>query len=159
MRAGLNAEVNIPMQIGGVDETVDVHQETPLLETRNATQSVNISGELLRGIPLSERREWYGALALAPGVTTADFNGQRQIFVHGADQSANVVQIDGADVTSSTNAGVTYISLNTDAIDDMQIKTSGVDASSPLGIGGIVNIAMANGTNRLNGAATMVFSR
>ncbi len=155
VRTGLNVEVTILMQIGGVDETVDVHQETPLLETRNATQSVNISGELLRGIPLSERREWYGALALAPGVTTADFNGQRQIFVHGADQSANVVQIDGADVTSSTNAGVTYISLNTDAIDDMQIKTSGVDASSPLGIGGIVNIAMASGTNRLKGAATM----
>ncbi len=89
------------------------------------------------------------------GSTTADFNGQRQIFVHGADQSANVVQIDGADVTSSTNAGVTYISLNTDAIDDMQIKTSGVDASSPLGFGGIVNIATASGTNQLKGAATM----
>ena len=157
VRTGLNVEVNIQMKVGGVDETVEVHQDTPLLETRNATQSVNISGELLRGIPLSERREWFGALTLAPGVTTADFSGQKMIYVHGADQSANVVQIDGADVNTSTNFGVTYISLNTDAIDDMQIKTSGVDASSPLGIGGIVNIATASGTNQLRGAVTASF--
>jgi len=35
----------------------------------------------------------------------------------------------------------------------MQIKTSGVDASSPLGIGGIVNIATTSGTNRVKGGA------
>lgn len=155
VRTGLNVEVNIPMKLGAIDETVDVRQDTPLLETRNATQSVNISGELLRGIPLTEKREWFGALLLAPGVTTADFSGSKMIYVHGADPAANLVQIDGADVNTSSNSGVTYISLNTDAIDDMQIKTSGVDASSPLGIGAVVNIATANGTNQVKGAAAV----
>ncbi len=156
VRAGLNVEVNIVMQIGGVDETVDVHQETPLLETRNATQSVNISGELLRGIPLTEKRDWFGALSLAPGVTTAVFSGIPLVFVHGADPSSNVVQIDGANVDSATSnaASLTFVSLNTDVVDDIQIKTSGVDASSPLGFGGIVNIATASGTNQVKGAAT-----
>jgi hypothetical protein len=156
VRAGLNVAVDIPLRVGGVDETVDVHQETPLLETRNATQSVNISGELLRGIPLTEKRDWFGALSLAPGVTTAVFSGIPLVFVHGADASSNVVQIDGANVDTSTNNGasLTYTSLNSDIVDDIQIKTSGVDASSPLGTGGIINIATASGTNHVKGAAT-----
>jgi hypothetical protein len=157
IQTGLNGDVNIPMKVGGVDETVEVHQDTPLLETRNATQSVNISGELLRGTPLTEKREWFGALSLVPGVSTALFAGLPQIYVHGSDPSANVVQIDGANVDTSTNAGVTYLSLNTDIVDDMQIKTSGVDASSPLGIGGIVNIATTSGTNRVKGGAAVAF--
>ena len=153
VQAGLNVEVDVVMRVGAVGETVEIVQDTPLLETRTATQAVNVSGELLRGMPILERREWFGALALAPGVTTADFAGSKLIYVHGADQSANVVQIDGADVSAAANAGVTYINVNTDAIDDIQIKTAGIDASSPLGIGGIVNIAAASGTNQWRGAA------
>jgi hypothetical protein len=157
VRAGLNVAVDIPLQVGGVDETVDVHQETPLLETRNATQSVNISGELLRGIPLTEKRDWFGALSLAPGVTTALLSGIPLISIHGADPSSNVVQIDGANVDTSTNniGAVSYTTLNTDVVDDIQIKTAGIDASAPLGVGGIINIATASGTNHVKGAATL----
>jgi len=156
VRTGLNLVVPLTMKVGGIDELVRVRGETPLLETSNATRSVNISGELLRATPLSERREWYSALALAPGVTTAEWvNNDKLIYVHGADQAANVVQIDGADVTNASRSGVSYVSLNTDAIDDIQIKTAGVDAAAPLGLGGIINIATASGTNALKGALTV----
>jgi hypothetical protein len=66
------------------------------------------------------------------------------------------VQIDGADVTNASRSGVSYLNLNTDAIDDIQIKTAGVDAAAPLGVGGIINIATASGTNTLKGAVTVV---
>ena len=156
VRAGLNLILPLTMKVGGVDETVRVSGDTPLLETQNAVRSVNISGTLLRATPLSERREWYSALALVPGVTTAEWvNNDKLIFVHGADQAANVVQIDGADVTNASRSGVSYLNLNTDAIDDIQIKTAGIDASSPLGLGGIINIATASGTNTIKGAVTV----
>jgi hypothetical protein len=156
VRTGLNLVVSLTMTVGAIDETVQVRGETPLLETSQATRAVNISGELLRATPLSERREWYSALALAPGVTTAEWvNNEKLFYVHGADPSANVVQIDGADVTNAARSGVSYLSLNTDAIDDIQIKTAGVDASAPLGLGGIINIATASGTNTIKGAVTV----
>jgi hypothetical protein len=156
VRAGLNLILPLTMKVGGIDETVRVTGDTPLLETQNAVRSVNISGTLLRATPLSERREWYSALALAPGVTTAEWvNNDKLIYVHGADQAANVVQIDGADVTNASRSGVSYLNLNTDAVDDIQIKTAGVDASSPLGLGGIINIATASGTNSIKGALTV----
>ena len=156
VRTGLNLAVPLTMKVGAIDELVQVTGETPILETSQATRSVNISGELLRATPLSERREWYSALSLAPGVTTAEWlNNDKLFYVHGADPSANVVQIDGADVSAAARAGVSYISLNTDAIDDIQIKTAGVDASAPLGLGGIINIATASGTNAIKGAFTV----
>ncbi len=151
VRAGLNVQVDLAMKLGAIGETIEVRIESPLLETKNATRAVNVSGELLRSLPLSEQREWHGALALAPGVTTSDFGG-KLFFVHGADAAANIVQIDGADVSLATNSSVTSINVNTDAVDDMQIKTAGADASSPLGIGGIITIAAANGTNQFKGS-------
>ncbi len=97
MSAGLNVTLDITMSVGAIAETVEVLQETPLLESSKASQAVNISGEMLRAIPLSERREWFGALMLVPGVTTAQWvNNEVLMYVHGADSSANVVQIDGA---------------------------------------------------------------
>jgi hypothetical protein len=155
VRTGLNVEVDIAMKVGDVGETIQVRMETPLLETRNGAQAVNVSGDLLRGIPRTERREWFGALALAPGVIAADYADAKLFYVHGADPVATVIQIDGADVTSAARSGVSYLSLNTDTVDDIQIQTSGLDASSPLGVGGVINIASASGTNRLKGAASL----
>lgn len=153
--AGLSGTVDFTMSVGAVTETVEVRQETPLLETSKASQAVNISGEMLRGIPLSERREWFGAVMLAPGVTTAQWvNNEVLFYVHGADSSANIVQIDGADMSPALMSGLRYIGLNIDSIDDIQIKTAGIDASAPLGLGGIINIAATSGTNQLKGAAT-----
>ncbi len=130
VRAGKTLDVDLVMKVGGIGETVEVRTETPLLETRNGTQSVNVSGELLRHVPLTERREWYGALGV-------------------------LVQVDGADVTGTARPGVSYLQLNMDTIEDIQIQTGGVSASSPLGNGGVINIATASGTNRAKGAATL----
>jgi hypothetical protein len=156
VRAGLNLDVDIELRVGAIDEMVEVRQDTPLLETQHAGQSVNLSGDLLRALPLNERREWFGAFTLAPGVIVATFSGTNPLFyVHGSDSTANIVQIDGADMTPSALNSTMFVNLNTDAIDDIQIKTSGVDASAPLGLGGIVNIATASGTDRVAGSATL----
>lgn len=155
VRAGLNVTVDVLMKVGDVGETVEVTLETPLLETRHGAQAVNVSGELLRSVPLSERREWYGALSVAPGVVTSAFSGAKLFYVRGSEPTATLIQMDGVDVTAPARAGVTYLQVNTDAIDDIQIQTGGVNASSPLGTGGVINIATASGTNQPKGAVSL----
>ena len=155
VRAGRALPLDLVMAIGGIGETIEVRQDTPLLETRSGGHAVNVSGELLRAVPLSERREWYGALAVAPGVVTSDFSGSRLIYVRGSEPSATLIQIEGADVTASARAGVSYLQLNTDAVEDVQIQTSGISAATPLGSGGVINIATASGTNRPRGAVSL----
>lgn len=154
--AGQALSTPLQMVVGSIDETVQVTQEAPLLDTQHGGHAINISGELLRSMPLSEKREWYGALTLAPGVTSSmSATGETLFYVHGADMAAQVVQIDGADMTPSALSTVRFISMSTDAIDDIQIKTAGVDASAPLGLGGIINIATASGTNAVKANATL----
>ncbi|HTM25620.1 MAG TPA: TonB-dependent receptor [Vicinamibacterales bacterium] len=155
VRAGLATTIDVTMKIGAIGETIDVRMETPLLETRHGSQAVNVSGELLRSVPLTERREWYGALAVTPGVVTADYSGSKLFYVRGADPAMTLVQVDGADVTGAAKPGVGYLQLNTDAIDDIQIQIDGISASTALGSGGVINIATASGTNRPKGAATL----
>ena len=158
VRAGLNIDVDLVLSVGTIDETIEVRVETPLIDTQQAGQAVNISGELLRELPLLERHEWFGAFTIAPGVTSAEWVNNERIFsVHGADSNANVVQIDGADVTPASGSSVRHVGLSNDAVDDIQIKTAGVDASAPLGLGGIVNIATASGTNDLRGSASFSY--
>jgi hypothetical protein len=155
IRAGRGVSVDIEMKVGGVGETVEVRTESPLLDTRNGTPSVNISGELLRSVPLSEGREWYSALVVTPGVVTSGFAGSQLLYVRGSEPGATLVQLDGADVTAPARSGVTYLHLNTDAIEDIQIQTGGVRASAPLGSGGVINVVTASGTNRVKGAGTL----
>lgn len=157
MLAGLNARADLAMKVGGIGESIEVRQDASLLETRNGAQAVNLSGELVNALPLFEKREWFGALALAPGVTIADFVGDKMIYVHGSDPAGTLIQIDGADVTSAGRNGTSYLNLNTDTIRDIQVQTSGIDASTPLGNGGVINIAAASGTNQVHGTGTLYF--
>jgi hypothetical protein len=154
VRAGLTADVDVTMTVGAIGETVEVRMETPLLETRHGGHAINVSGDLLRSVPLTERREWYGALAAVPGVVTSEFSGSKLFYVRGADSNLTLVQVDGADVTGAGKPGLSYLQLNTDAIDDIQVQTGGPGAATPLGSGGVVNIATASGTNRPKGAIT-----
>ena len=155
MRAGRNITLTVLMKVGGVGETVEVRMETPLLESKNGSQSINVSGELLRGVPLTERREWYGALTVVPGVITADFNGSKLFYVRGSEQGATLVQMDGVDVTAAAKPGTSYLQLNSDTVEDIQVQIGGVSAAAPLGNGGVINVATASGTNHVKGAGTL----
>ena len=157
MRAGLNVGVDIALQLGGVSDAVRVIAETPLLETKSATAATNITGELQRSIPLSRRRDWSDFLFVTPGIISSDAVDLTFFSLHGAYLNSNVLQIDGADMASSTNNSPSYVRLSTEAIDDVQIKTAAIDASSPLGLGGVVNLATRSGTNRLSGAVGFGF--
>ncbi len=72
VRAGLNIALDIDLAVGNVSQTVEVTAgDVPLLETVSTEQAVNISGEMVRGLPLTGRREWSDTLQLTPGILSA----------------------------------------------------------------------------------------
>ena len=158
VRAGLNLALDVDMVIGSQAETVTVKAETPMLESSSAVQAVNIAGEFQRHVPLTSRRDWADSLLLVPGVV-ATSNGTGKIFyyLHGADFSSLVLQIDGADMASTLQNTNSYINLSNEVIEDTQVKAGAVDASAPIGAGAIVSVVTQSGTNRLKGAAGIVY--
>jgi hypothetical protein len=160
VRAGLNLSLDIDMQLGTQTDTITVKAETPMLESSSAVQAINITGEFQRHVPLTSRRDWADSLLLAPGVVAVPSGtGKFFYFLHGADFSSLVMQIDGADMASTLQNTNGYISLSTEAIQDVQIKTGAVDASTPIGAGAIMSVVTQSGTNRLKGAAGIAYQR
>jgi hypothetical protein len=156
-RAGLNLNVDIDMVVGSQAETTTVSAETPMLESSSAVQAINIAGEFQRHVPLTSRRDWADSLLLVPGVVATQSSGRTFYYLHGADFSSLVMQIDGADVASTLQNTNTYINLSTEAIQDVQIKTGAIDASTPIGAGAILSVVTPSGTNLLRGAAGVVY--
>jgi hypothetical protein len=160
VRAGLNLSVDVTMHVGVLQETITVKGETPLLETSSAVQAVNVSGELQQSLPLAARKHWSEFLRLTPGVVSSDTTGDQAsvFYVHGAGIVSFSTLVDGADMSSAVNPWTGYVALPDDTIADVQIKTSGLDASAPLGLGAASNVIVKSGTNRFRGSASFAYT-
>ncbi len=157
IRAGLTIAVDVGLQVGSLSETVTVRGDTPMLEVAKSEQNVNISGELVRALPLTGRRDWSDTLQLAPGTLSAstDRFGGQVYFLRGSENENHVVSLDGADIGSfGQNWPSNFISLSPDALADVQVKTGGVDAASPTAMGMVINVATRSGADRFSGSAT-----
>jgi hypothetical protein len=160
VRAGLNLTVDMVMKLGTLSETVEVKAETPMLETSNTVQALNISGEFQRQVPISSRRGWADVMSVAPGVVSAEgglAGTAGYFFVRGAGNAQQKVAIDGADMGSSQQATTNQTNISVEALADTQVKTGAIDASSPLGFGGNINMVTKSGTNALRGTLSLTY--
>jgi len=160
VRAGLNLALDITMKLGTLEETVEVKAETPLLETQKSVQAINISGEFQRALPLESNRNWYSFLEVTPGVVARQGTAglSNHYMLRGSEIEVNRVLVDGADMGSFRQGRVDYLGMSTDAMQDVQVKTGGIDASAPLGSGVVINMATPTGSNQLHGAASAIFT-
>ena len=159
VRAGLNVTVDITLEVGAETQTVQVRGEAPLLETQSAENNVNLSGELLRNLPLSGRHEWSDALQITPGIISAssDAEGGQTYFLRGSENENHATLMDGMDIGSfEQNWPSNTISIGNEALGDIQIKTGANDASSPAAMGMVINLASPTGSDQFHGALSWV---
>ncbi len=161
VRAGSNATADLTLQVGTVSQTVEVSANAVLIDQVSSEQAVDISGQLLRDIPLTGRREWSDVLQLTPGVISAssDAYGGQTYFVRGSENENMATLLDGADIGSFLqNWPSNYISISTESLGDVQIKTGAMDASSPAAMGMVINLASPTGGDQFHGAAALLIS-
>jgi len=156
VRAGLNVLLDIELTRNGIVEALDVKAEPPLLESKQPVQAINISGEFQRSAPILPRRNWADFMLLTPGVSVGSNNVALFFWVHGVDFDEHVIQIDGADVASGQQNQLSYISLDPDSLQDVEVKLAGVDASSQMGYGAAISAVTQSGTNQIKGSASVL---
>jgi Carboxypeptidase regulatory-like domain/TonB dependent receptor len=157
VRAGATFTVNVTLQLSSLSENVTVTADSPMVETAAPITSVTVSGEFQREIPLSSRRNWSDVLELTPGIYSRPFddNSGRQVYHgRGSGHWTHTISVDGANAVSYYDAQPTFINMSTDSIGDVEMKTGGVDAASPMGTGISVNIVTPSGGNAFHGQAT-----
>jgi len=125
VRAGSNTTADLTLALGAVNQMVEVSGNAVLIDQVSSEQAVDISGQLLRDIPLTGRREWSDVLQLTPGVISAssDAYGGQTYFVRGSENENMATLLDGADIGSFLqNWPSNYISISTESLGDVQIK-------------------------------------
>jgi hypothetical protein len=156
VREGLQLSLDLTMPVGGVSEVVEVGGDTPMLESKSAVKAVNIGGDLQRALPLSALRTWADVLTLVPGITSTQARLQTY-SLYGTQHPSGVALIDGADATSVLQGSTLYSQFGRETFSDIQVKTAGVEASTPLGLGAVVTVATQSGTDRFSGAASFQY--
>jgi hypothetical protein len=156
VREGLNLVLDLTLSIAPVTEAVLVDGDTPMLESKAASVAVNISGDLQERLPLSSLRNWSDFLLLAPGVATSQARFQTY-SLYGAGHPSGVYLVDGADATSVLQGSTLYSQFGSGTFADIQVTTGAPQASAPLGLGPIVNVATRSGTDRRQGSAAFAW--
>jgi hypothetical protein len=156
VRAGATFALDIALSLSAIQETVTVTGDSPMVEVLRPGNVFNIDGDFQRAMPIQARRNWSDFLELTPGVISRGFDdgsGRQVYFGHGTEHFAHVLQLEWMIASNYHDAQVTYVAMGTDMIADVQVKTGGVDASSPMGVGMVMNVITKSGGNVFSGSA------
>jgi len=147
----LNAvtEVDFTLSVGSVSETVNVLAESPIVDPERAGLSVNINSQALTTVPVTTNRRFQDAWLVVPGVAvnpaTQELTG-----------SERRTSLDGADVTDPYGGDIFAVNLNYDAIQDVEVKALGAEASDGSSmVGQYMNIVTKSGGNTFHGSAAL----
>src|SRR5262245_5480395 len=142
-------EVDFSLSVGAVSETVHVIAESPIVDPERAGLSVNINNQALTTVPVTTNRRFQDAWLVVPGVSvnpaTQELTG-----------SERRTSLDGADVTDPYGGDIFAVNLNYDAIQDVEVKALGAEASDGSSmVGQYMNIVTKSGGNAFHGSAAL----
>lgn len=156
VRVGDAIALDLTLEVGTSQETVNVTAEAPLLETSTASSGQVIATRAITDLPLSDGNP-FTLHRLAPGVIyngdlkfsrPFDNGGTSSIVVDGAPGS-NEFTLDGAPNMAS-GGRVGYVPPR-DTVEEFKVETANFDAQDGHTAGGNVNVALKSGTNAVHG--------
>ncbi len=156
LRANANFAIDVTMKVGALQETITVAGESPMLEVSRPSNVLNVDGDFQKQMPIAARRNWSDFLEMTPGVHSRPFDdgsGRMVYFGHSTEHFAHVVQLEGMQAGNYNDFQLTYVQMGSDMIQDTQVKTGGVDASTPMGTGLAINVITKSGGNSFRGSA------
>jgi outer membrane receptor protein involved in Fe transport len=155
IQLGQQARIDFTLQVGGVQETVEVNAGVPLLQTENATIAGVVDQERIESLPINGRR--FDDLAvLTPGVSVynpdlhSSSTDGSEIGGNGGRLIWGQVNVDGITMVNNRHNYVNvYPSL--DAIEEFKVQTGNYSAEYGGNAGTNVNIQIKSGTKQFHG--------
>ncbi|MEO8683108.1 MAG: TonB-dependent receptor, partial [Vicinamibacterales bacterium] len=157
LEVGKTTSIDVTMAVGGLEETVRVTAESPIVDLTSKELGGNITSDTLVKLP-SVNGNFIGFVGLLPGivpsVSTESF-GSDSIAVNGQDPRNNNYMLDGGnnnDDVIGQRAG-TQARTPIEAIQEFQVITGQYDAQYGRTSGAVVNAVTKSGTNQFRGVA------
>jgi len=158
--AGSAFEVPIALVLAGLETSVTVTSEAPVIEAARSQIAATVLETEVAALPMNGRNFLELAL-LVPGVAPTNI-ASTQLFPEtsavpgitisvGAQRNlSNNYVVDGLSANDDA-AGLSGITYSVDAIEQFQVITSGAQAELGRALGGYVNVVTKSGTNNLRG--------
>ena len=150
--------IDFKLELGSLEETVEVTAETPLLQTETATVGEVISGTTLSSLPLNGRNTGQLSLLL-PGVVTPNPGSFATIrntgaggrpYVNGNREQTNNYTIDGVDMNETIDNLVAY-QPSPDALAEISVETNNYSADTGNVAGAVISNVIKSGSNSFRG--------
>ena len=150
------ASVNADMRVGGLEETITVSGDTPIVDVQQAVQQQILPQKLLDAVPTGGRNfQSVGAILVGISQSSPDVGGgqgmqQTYVAAHGSDPRDNSILVDGMPVNGIEGDGAIQQYFNEGMFAEMSYQTGGITAETSGG-GVRVNMIPKDGGNRFKG--------
>ena len=155
LTAGRAIRVNAALQVGQVNEQVEVQAQTTDLQTENAKVSNAVDNRLVDQLPLvvgGAMRSPFDLVTITP-----QSKGSGNALSLGGGQAASWgATLDGLTVNTNRSADATetaYVTPSVEAITEFAVDTNGFQAEFGQAGGGVITFASKSGTNASHGTA------
>jgi hypothetical protein len=154
LQVGTTLTIDLALPVGGLEESVTVTGQSPLVDTTSARVGGNVGTAELSELP-AMNRNYFAAVALLPGVQFSPSNqmGNDTIIANGQTSQNTNVSVDGgynADDALGTSSGA-QVRTPLEAVQEFQVLVSMYDAEFGRASGAIVNAVSKSGTNQFKG--------
>ena len=163
LRIGDRVQIDLQMEVGGVAEQVTVAATTELLETSTASNGQVVDTAKVADLPLLGRNPLMLTLITTgvqnnpvnrggTGYNPYDNGGMDIISINGGRTATNEILLDGVPNTGTEGqtSNMAFVP-SPDATAEFRVQTNSYDAQYGRTGGGIVNMTLKSGTNRLHG--------
>ena len=147
---GTRLDLNISLEVGDLQQKVEVKTEAPLLELSSAERGQVLTQQQLYSLPIygGGLRSAEAFVGYMPGVNS---NGETSI--NGSNGRAKEIFIDGASLTIPESGGVNFYFPGFEAYQEMKLITSTFNAEYGRLGGGLEMFTTKSGTNEVHASA------
>lgn len=163
--------VDVTLEVGGSAEVVEVTGAAPVIDVTTNTNQTNVTQQIIdsaphgysfqsviqfapmaRNEPLAGGSAGFGTAGAGGMIPGSSGNGQNVGYsVGGGADSENQYLVEGQD-TENISGGISAANVPFQFIQEMQVKSSGIEAEHGGALGGVVNVVMKKGSNAYHGS-------
>jgi hypothetical protein len=163
--------VDLTLEVGAVSEIVEVEATAPVVDVTTTQNLSNVTSDVIENVPhgytyqsviqfapmaRNEPLAGYTHLGIASGGTGGSLPGstgnglQVGYSIGGSGDSENSYLVEGQD-TAQNSGGYAKANVPFQFIQEVELKTSGIEAEYGGALGGVVNVIMKKGGNQFHG--------
>jgi hypothetical protein len=140
LTGGFTAAVNVDLKVGGLEETITVSGQSPLIDTQSVQQRKSLTSEMIDALPSG--RSFQNLSVLVPGVIiplgSQDVGGTggeryQTLSVHGSRGDQMPLVMNGMPYNNMNNTGGGYnttLVINTGTVQEMTVTTSALSSEA-----------------------------